>query len=268
MLESSFFFAFLLALAIAGISILGGLVPQFTKLTHTGTQLFMASVAGFLVGVALLHIVPHGVEHFDEFNPGTGVQQCVTWMVVGIGLMFGAMRLSNYHQHESVSTADDPPARPKVTWIGILVGMTIHTMVEGFALGTSIVSHNSSLAVNSSLTIAVFLAIMLHKPLDALTVLGVMKASDSTSRQRWIVNFVFAAVGPVIMFLTMFVLFRFDELVEQFVGYVLSIVAGALLCLAMSDLLPEAQYHRHDILKTIVTFAFGLLVAFALTFVE
>ncbi|MCY3627966.1 MAG: ZIP family metal transporter [Gammaproteobacteria bacterium] len=268
MFESTFFFAFVLSLAIAVVSILGGIVPNLIKLTHTGTQIFMSCVAGFLIGVSFLHIIPHGLEHLQEFYPNNAVHLCVSWIVIGIAVMYCVMRFSNFHQHENDSNLAPSATSSKLTWIGVLIGMALHTMVEGFALGTSIVSDRSSLVMSSSLSLAIFFAILIHKPLDALTVVGVMKVSGLSTKRRWVVNGVFAAICPIMTFLTMFVLYQFGEVVEHAIGVILSAVAGALLCVAMSDLLPEAQYHRHDIGKILVAFLFGLLIAFLLTFIE
>lgn len=268
MFESTIFFAFVLSLAIALVSILGGIVPNLIKLTHTGTQIFMSCVAGFLIGVSFLHIIPYGLEHLQEFYPNTAIHLCVTWVVLGIAVMYCVMRFSNFHQHENDSKFTNSTTNSKLTWIGVLIGMTLHTMVEGFALGTSIESDRSSFAMSSTLSIAIFLAILVHKPLDALTVIGVMKVSGLSTSRRWVVNGVFAAICPIMTFLTMFALYKFGEVIEHAIGVILSAVAGALLCVAMSDLLPEAQCHRHDIGKMLVAFLFGLLIAFLLTFIE
>ena len=51
-------------------------------------------------------------------------------------------------------------------------------------------------------------------------------------------------------------------------GYVLCFAAGAFLCVALSDLLPEIHFHSHDRVKLILAFLLGIGLAYALHFVE
>ncbi len=269
MLESSFVLALLFSGAIMVVSLLGGFLPNFFQFKHSTNQIFKSAVAGFLIGVSLLHIIPHSIEHINELYPGAGERQCMILVAVGIAFMFGVMRLSRVHMHTSTEdSAGQKKNRSYITWFTILVGLTIHTMVEGFTLGSSIVSSNSNLMVPSALTMAVFLGILFHKPFDALALIGVMKTANATSNLRMLVNVAFAVVCPLLTFLTMFVLYRFSETAEHMIGYVLSIVAGLLICLALGDLLPEARQHQHDKWWILLAFLLGLIVAMLLIILE
>jgi zinc and cadmium transporter len=44
--------------------------------------------------------------------------------------------------------------------------------------------------------------------------------------------------------------------------------AGAFICIALADLLPEVQFHSHDRLKLTASFAVGLMIALALGVLE
>ena len=48
------------------------------------------------------------------------------------------------------------------------------------------------------------------------------------------------------------------------IGYVLSFAAGAFLCIALSDLLPEIHFHSHDRGKLIVSLLVGISLAYVL----
>ena len=52
------------------------------------------------------------------------------------------------------------------------------------------------------------------------------------------------------------------------VSYVLSFAAGAFLCIALSDLLPEIHFHSHDRGKLIASLLVGIGLAYALYYVE
>jgi zinc and cadmium transporter len=48
----------------------------------------------------------------------------------------------------------------------------------------------------------------------------------------------------------------------------LAFSAGAFICIALADLLPEVQFHSHDRFKLTASFTVGLLIALALGVLE
>jgi zinc and cadmium transporter len=51
-------------------------------------------------------------------------------------------------------------------------------------------------------------------------------------------------------------------------GPALAFAAGAFLCIALADLLPEVQFHRHDRLKLSAALLLGVALAYGVTFLE
>ena len=43
-------------------SVMGGWLPTVIRMTHLRTQLMMSFVAGLMLGIAMLHMLPHAVE--------------------------------------------------------------------------------------------------------------------------------------------------------------------------------------------------------------
>ena len=186
--------------------------------------------------------------------------------------MFGTLRLLSFHDHEPVSTTTNSQAARTGTaaWFTVLAGMSVHTLFEGFALGSSLgfeegidLDHLAENGVQGlTLTFAVVLAIVLHKPLDALTVVGVMKHAGMEKKLLWMTNVAFALICP---FGAVLALFFFREVLhdyEHVLGMVLAVITGAFLCIALADLLPEAFRHRHDRLKIFLAFLGGVLLTF------
>ena len=187
--------------------------------------------------------------------------------------MFATLRLLSFHDHEPVSTTTNSQSAARtgtVAWFTVLAGMSVHTLFEGFALGSSLgfekgidLDHHAEDGVQAlSLTFAVVLAIVLHKPLDALTVVGVMKHAGMQKKFLWMTNVAFALVCP---FGALLSLFFFREVLhdyEHILGFVLAVITGAFLCIALADLLPEAFRHRHDRLKIFLAFLGGVLLTF------
>ena len=260
------------ALAILAASLFGGYLPTIVAMTHTRIQMVMSFVAGFILGVALYHLLPHGLVMI----PGPGaVEKAVGLMMFGIILMVLLLRIFHFHQHEFGDEAGDfhhdydhDHARPESRLIGVCLGLGLHTMTEGIALGTSIrvgEIHGDEAGLAG---LGVFLAILLHKPLDAFSIIGLLQAAGHSLRTRIAVNIGFAMLCPVVALLTFWGIGFLGHWEEEVVGYVLVLAAGAFLCISLSDLLPEIHFHSHDRVKLTVCFLMGIVLAYGLYFIE
>ncbi len=147
------------------------------------------------------------------------------------------------------------------------LGLGIHTLIDGMALAAS-VQVDAAHGGTGLLGFGTFLAILLHKPLDAVPISILMQARHASSRLTHIVNGAFAALCPagVAMFFLGFE--RFTEHQAAIVGCALAFSAGVFLCISLSDLLPELEFHAHDRLKLSLALLIGVAVAYAIGYVE
>ncbi|MCY3713491.1 MAG: ZIP family metal transporter [Gemmatimonadetes bacterium] len=271
---------------IFAVSLLGGKLSAIVTLTHTRTHLVMSFVAGFLLGVAMYHLLLHSLEDIPGPHAGEIAVGCV---VLGVIMMIVLLRLFRFHQHEfdqdpvQVSDHDGQHGHPDQhghldqhghqaatvvnprSVFGVATGLGLHTITEGIALGASMrmgLIHNESAIL---VGLGVFLAIMLHKPLDAYSIIGLMRVSGYRNQTCTLTNIGFALLCPLITVLTFFgvgLLSQFNEL--HVVGYVMAFAAGVFLCIALSDLLPEIQFHSHDRGILVLAFLIGVGLAYAL----
>ena len=254
-------------------SFLGGKLSILGKLSHTRTQVVMSLVAGFILGIALFHLLPHGMSRI----PGpVRAEHGVLWMALGIILMVVLLRMFQFHQHDFSGEATNLYDRqgqesgsPNVrSLLGIGVGMGIHTVTEGIALGASVQVAVQQPQNAAFAGLGVFLAIVLHKPLDAYSIVSMMRSVGYGQRFRTIANLGFALLCPAVALAT-FVVSDIPGLFEgPAAGYALAFAAGTFLCVALSDLLPEIQFHSHDRGKLILCFLVGIALAVGLHFLE
>jgi len=115
--------------------------------------------------------------------------------------------------------------------------------------------------------IGVFLAILLHKPLDAMSIVTVMQAGGWSKGARTMTNLVFALMCPLGAMLFYFGVGVTDG-GDHLVAVALAFSAGAFICIALSDLLPEVHFHSHDRGKLTLAFLLGIAVAYAIGSVE
>jgi len=255
------------SVGIVAASVIGIWVQSVIRLTHTRVQLAMSFVAGLVIGVAMYHLLPHG---FERIAGESAIEVAVWWMLVGIVLMVLLLRVFPLHQHDQAEEECEPHGRdsgvdsPSLNWLGIAFGMGLHGLTEGTALGAAVLSRGGDLAGVDLVSFGVFLAIVLHKPLDAFVLLGMMRVAGLGKRYAYVLSVVTALICPLGAFVAFWGIGLLATPADETIGRALAFGAGALVCISLSDLLPEIHFHRHDRFKLTVAFIVGLALAYAL----
>ena len=258
-------------LFIALSSLVGGLLPTVVKMTHTRTQLVMSFVSGLMLGVAFYHLLPHSVALTAY---GDGLERAVWWLMVGLVVMLLMLRMFHFHQHDFSSPQDshhhhhDETSTQvhRLSWVGIALGLGLHTLVDGIALGAAM--HAEPHGGWGLVGLGVFLAIALHKPLDAMSITSLMEAGGWNSVLRWRVNLLFALMCPLGALLFYYGVDLAGSGADSLVAAALAFAAGAFICIALSDLLPEVHFHSHDRAKLTLVFMLGIVLAYAIGALE
>jgi zinc and cadmium transporter len=141
----------------------------------------------------------------------------------------------------------------------------VHTLIDGVALGAVMLASSSA---GGLIGIGVFLAILLHKPLDAMSIVTVMAAGGWSRKAQTSANLVFALMCPLGALLFFFGVDVVADSRNYLVAAALAFSAGAFICIALSDLLPEVHFHSHDRTKLTLAFLLGLALAYAIGSVE
>ena len=251
--------------AIFAASLLGGKLAALGTMTHTRTQVVMSLVAGFILGIAMFHLLPDSLDHI----PGpSAIEKAVGWMVLGMVLMILLQHIFHFHQHDFSREASDLYDGHGVvhspSLFGVALGLGVHTATEGIALGTSM---RLELPYEDGVSLAglgVFLVILLHKPLDAYSIVSMMKYAGHSPCARTLTNVGFAMLCPVVALASFGGVELLGPEEGTVIGYVLSFAAGAFLCIALSDLLPEIHFHSHDRGKLIASLLVGISLAYVL----
>ena len=261
-------------LAIALFSLIGGLLPNWVRMTHTRTQVIMSFVSGLMLGVAFYHLLPHSIA---LVGGPLAADVSAWWLMVGLIVMLLLLRMFHFHQHDFSSEehehhdhhpAPGEPAAHPLSWLGIALGLALHTIIDGVALGAVIQGEAAGGEVAGLLGVGVFLAILLHKPLDAMSITTVMEAGGWSPPTRAITNGIFAFMCPVGALLFFFGVGFLDDTRDYVVGVALAFSAGAFICIALSDLLPEVHFHSHDKTKLTLAFMLGIILAYGIGNIE
>ena len=188
----------LFCVAIVFVSVLGGIVPLATVLTHTRLQLYLSVSAGAMLGAAFFHMLPEAVR--------SGSETTLRWSAAGLLSLFFLERFFAFHHHEAPADPEEPcPTHPHehahghghsaglvdemapggsranakgaaLHWGAAAFGLGVHSLAGGVALASSVAANHE---LNHGLRAAgwgVFLATIIHKPADALTIVSLMPA--------------------------------------------------------------------------------------------
>jgi len=266
--------------AIALFSLVGGLLPNWVRMTHTRTQVAMSAVSGLMLGVAFFHLLPHSVAMVG----GAGaIDVSVRWLMSGLIIMLLLLRMFHFHQHDFSHEEEDhhdhhldqphdhghshaAPAH-SMSWLGLALGLGLHTLIDGVALG-AVMQGGVADGATGLIGLGVFLAILLHKPLDAMSITTLMAAGGWSTGARAVNNLLFALICPLGALLFFFGVDMLTESTDYVVAAALAFSAGAFICIALSDLLPEVHFHSHDRTKLTIAFLLGIGLAYAIGAVE
>ncbi len=288
------------SILVIAASLAGGLVPTFWRWNHRTMQGVMSFVGGVMLGIGLLHLLPHSVSMTGSSD------QTARATLVGLIAIFLLIRVFHVHQHpsypdECCAEHDHPeedhwhdeldaplvvPAPPRLvdsaesettalsaaavatrhrlTWVGLFAGMTLHTMLDGVALAAALSHRHGAVGL---IGLGTFVAVFLHKPLDALSITSLMAAGGWSVRWQRRVNLLFSLLCPVAAFAFYFGVEAVPATVPL-VGWALGFSAGVFLCISLADILPEIQFHAHDRLLLTSVLLLGVFVAWLVGFLE
>lgn len=269
---------------IAAAAFAGGATMSFFSMGHRRMQVLLSLTAGVMLGVGLLHLLPHAF-----YQLGRDIDATAAWAVLGFFLMFLLERAFHGHAHHAADGSSEghgcghdhdhgdhhshgshgPAAArsARYAWMGAFAGLALHSLADGAALAASVnadATHGAGLLAG----FATFLAVVLHKPFDAGIIATLMVNAGMAPRLRLVVNMLYAAVVPIgaVCFLASLRIFGGHE--GNLLGIALALAAGAFLCIAAADLLPEVQFHSHDRVLLSVSLALGLAIAWGITIME
>lgn len=288
-------------LLILGFSLLGGYIPFIGQLTHSRLQVYLSLSAGVMLGASFFHVMPDALEKSGEFWFGCWMSAAIVGLFfierfiaphsheidAGVGHQHGHGRHDECCGHGHIQVDDDKKierhsdgehraAAPAVAgWMAVL-GLSIHTFMNGFGLAGSVFTETAQKAGRGPLAafsypgLAFFLAIVCHKPFDALAISTVLSRKGTRRKTLLLVQLGFALMVPVGV--AVFWLLRRglgeEGFEKQLTGAALAFSAGTFLFIALSDLLPEVQFHRHDRVLLFLSLVVGVLIMGGIALLE
>ena len=268
----------------------GGATVALLRLGHRRMQVLLSFTGGILLGVAFLHLLPHATAAFDG-----RIDAAAPWALGGFFLMFLLERAFHGHAHHAADpdhgpaggcdhhggphahdadpaaspVAGDhprPPAAGRYAWCGAFAGLAVHSLADGAALAAA--TDPAAGGGGALGGLATLVAILLHKPIDAALIAALLVQSGAGPSMRKRINLLHALLVPIGAAIFVACLPQGGTLRGELLGGALGLAAGAFVCIAAADLLPEVEFHSHDRLLLSASLALGIALATGITGLE
>ena len=122
----------------------------FLSLGHRRMQVLLSLTGGVMLGVGLLHLLPHAFLELDR-----RIDTTMAWVLAGFFLMFLLERAFHGHAHHATDGSHaghgcehdhshdlhQTPAQGRNSrwaWCGAFAGLTLHSLADGAALAASV----------------------------------------------------------------------------------------------------------------------------------
>ena len=189
--------------AVVIVSVLGGILPLALMLNHTRLQVYLSFSAGTMLGAAFFHMLPEAVR--------LGSPETLYWSGAGLLAVFFLERFFSFHHHEvqpGTALHDHPahgPGEPcddrlpeaehgeihggpsqshqgALRWGPAAIGLGVHSLAGGIALASAVQADFGVERGALGAGLGVFVATLVHKPADALTITTLMLESGASRR--------------------------------------------------------------------------------------
>jgi zinc transporter ZupT len=216
-----------LSLVAALAQVAGGLVVlRNSHWPRAWERTLLALGAGFLLALVFIELIPQSIILTKQS------EYALLVMLLGFSalhlfehIIAGHMHFGEETHHEHVA------ANPSM--LGAVGGLTVHAFFDGMSIC-------AAAQAKSSLGVLVFVAVLLHKIPEGLTVASVMKAgehSHSTMRKANVVLPLATLAGALLVLL-------FVSVDETLIGFLFAFSAGSSVYVGACDLIPEINKSR------------------------
>jgi len=246
---STFWLSLLLGLLAGLADTLGGFLLVRRSPSAKALRYFVALGSGFMLGAALLEMVPEGMA----VNPHWGpllilLGYCVVHLLEHTLVPHFHFGEETHGPHGDPHVHHHGTAHITVkTSYSVLFGLATHTFFDGVAIG-------SGFALSSWLGWILFFAVFLHKIPEGFTVASVMMAGGR-GRRTALNSAMFLGATTIAGVLVI-------SLLPRLVHEGLPLSAGVTIYVAATDLVPEVN--REPGIRMALIFFLGVLVFFLL----
>lgn len=234
----------LLASVACGLGVLPLAFKQIDLAKHRGIGYGIAG--GMMFAASVYNLILPGLNHADATLQLVDVLPVLGGILLGAGVMSMADRLLETPKLDGDTTVDIDARR--ATWL-LLIGMTIHSIPEGVAVG---VGFTSGEIHQTELGEYIALAIGIHNIPEGLAVGLVLRLAGYRLHSCFWLATLTSLPQPIAAVPAVLVSWLFRPLMPLLLGF----AAGAMIFLIILELIPDAMQTESP-KKTAWSFTFG-----------
>lgn len=233
----------LFGLIAAGAEVLGGTLVVLRKEWPRRVQEYLLALsAGFLLALVFFELIPESLKLLG------GIASL--YIVIGFGFLHFFEHTIVGHLHFGEETHPEVMVS-RMASISAFSGLFIHAFFDGISI-------SAGMQYDFQIGFLVFLAILLHKFPEGLTIASIMLAAKQPRKNAFIAS---VSIGVATM-LGVVVVFLLSSIEKSLLGIVFAFSAGAATYVGASDLVPEINRSANRITPLIV---FGGMLLFYLS---
>jgi len=227
-------------LIAAGAEILGGTLVALRKAWPSKVQEYLLALsAGFLLALVFFELLPESIAFLGA--------TASIYVIAGFGLLHFFEHTIVGHLHFGEETHTDIMLS-RIASLSAFSGLFIHSFFDGVAIA-------AGLEYKYAIGLLIFLAILLHKIPEGLTIASIMRAANQTRKNSFLASI---AVGGATLLGIILMLF-IAGMGSAAIGVAFAFSAGAATYVGASDLIPEINRSKNRIIPFIV---FGGMILF------
>jgi zinc transporter ZupT len=234
------FTVLLYGLLAAVAEIFGGVVVVLRKEWPARVQEYLLALsAGFLLALVFLELVPESLHAVGSDAP--------LYMLAGYAVLHFFEHTVVGHLHFGEETHSEVMVSRAASF-STFVGLCIHAFFDGFTIAVG-------MQFDFALGVLIFVAVILHKIPEGLTIATVMIAA----RQRRSAALGASVIVGVATFIGAVAALLMGSISEQLLGIAFAFSAGIATYVGASDLIPEINHAKNRIIPLLV---FGGMLLF------
>ena len=232
--------ALIFGLIAAAAEIFGGVLVTLRKEWPRKVQEYLLALsAGFLLALAFFELIPESLTLLGEtaslcFLAGYSMLHFFEHTIVG-HLHFG----EETHRDVMIS---------RTASLSALFGLMVHAFFDGLAI-------SAGLRFDTTIGVLIFIAVLLHKLPEGLTIASIMMASNKSRRDAFLASL---CVGAATI-LGCVILFSLEKVTQTAAGIAFGFSAGTAAYVGASDLIPEINRSGNRVTPLLV---FGGMLMF------
>src|SRR3989338_1028448 len=204
--------------------------------------------AGGLLGHVFLHILPEVTEEYGDQFPTASA-------LIGVGIIFSFVveKFIRWHHHHDIDCHTHPVGAIAV------IGDAVHNMTDGVLIATSYL-------VDVRLGVLTTIAVVIHEIPQEIGDLAILIYSGYSRARALLMNFLSALAA----FAGVLIVLSLNSTLPDIEHYLIPVVAGNFLYIAIADLIPELhkQTKLQLSLLQVLGGGAGILVMFLLLSLE